>query len=701
MTGNVKESSEKTDNHRPAFSSCGLRLFLLGFLTLFLELALIRYLAGNIWNLGYFPNFVLISVFIGMGLGFVFHHYVSDKLSSILFQAAFVLLSLLAAVIFFRHPFVPGFSERYGNFDGDFYFSYIPLNIDKHNNILFISCFVLLIIIFGFIAQKTAKIFRLFTPLSAYTLDISGSCLGILAFMMISFLQLSAHWWFIFPAIVAPFIMETRWKFRFIPSVFCIIVSLISFQQDAAVLMKIPMFSGYHETHWSPYQKVEYIEEGARKILLVNGISHQAISEDPCSSFYQIPYSFRKSTSGMPPYKKVLIIGSGSGNDVVAALQNNVEHIDAVEIDPVIAWLAKKHNPFNVYNDPRVKLYIKDGRDFMTNTKEKYDLIIFARTDSLIKVSPLSQLRLENYLFTVDSIHRAHDLLSDNGNIILYNAYRAHFVVEKILDMICKGTGREPVILYESGDFVIMFEGKSTGYAKPHKIDFDTPTDDWPFLYLPYKEIPRYYLIAISSVFCFVILLLFTLQLLTFKKERFYKKNFLPIKISFTFMGIAFLLLTTKSVLQFSLLFGTTWLTNSLVFLAVLISILLANWVSIFIKNDRSLWIIYLLLLICAMSTYFYPLSNLLRIDNIFIRFLVASIMTFSPIFFANLIFSIAFRGQAIAEHIFGWNLLGAPLGGLIEYTSMMFGYNFLTLIVTFCYTIVFILLMKARQSAS
>jgi hypothetical protein len=166
-------------------------------------------------------------------------------------------------------------------------------------------------------------------------------------------------------------------------------------------------------------------------------------------------------------------------------------------------------------------------------------------------------------------------------------------------------------------------------------------------------------------------------------------------------MGIAFLLLETKSVLQFSLLFGTTWLNNSLVFLAVLISVLLANWTARLIKNDRPLLIIYLLLVISAMSTYFYPLSNLLRLDNVFIRFLVASIMTFSPIFFANLIFSIVFRGQAIAEHIFGWNLIGAPLGGVIEYTGMMFGYNFLTIIVVFCYTIVFIFLAKVKYSTS
>src|SRR5690349_1694357 len=57
----------------------GWRLAGMGFLTLFLELALIRYLPGNIWNLGYFPNLILIAVFIGMGLGFMFHHLVEAR----------------------------------------------------------------------------------------------------------------------------------------------------------------------------------------------------------------------------------------------------------------------------------------------------------------------------------------------------------------------------------------------------------------------------------------------------------------------------------------------------------------------------------------------------------------------------------------------------------------------------------------------
>ena len=73
----------------------------------------------------------------------------------------------------------------------------------------------------------------------------------------------------------------------------------------------------------------------------------------------------------------------------------------------------------------------------------------------------------------------------------------------------------------------------------------------------------------------------------------------------------------------------------------------------------------------------------------------------FLPIYFANLIFSAIFKEQKFAEHIFGWNLLGATFGGVLEYSSMALGYNALSLIVLGCYTLVFLLLLAAKRRMS
>ena len=89
---------------------------------------------------------------------------------------------------------------------------------------------------------------------------------------------------------------------------------------------------------WSPYYRVSVEERLAdgRIPIRVNGSPHQSIwrlgdllQEQP---FYGIPY---RHLSG-EPLEEVLIVGAGSGNDVALALARGAEHVDAVEIDPVL-----------------------------------------------------------------------------------------------------------------------------------------------------------------------------------------------------------------------------------------------------------------------------------------------------------------------------------------------------------------------------
>ena len=62
-------------------------------------------------------------------------------------------------------------------------------------------------------------------------------------------------------------------------------------------------------------------------------------------------------------------------------------------------------HPDRPYSDPRARLVNNDGRVFLRNTKEKYDLIIFALPDSLTLTSSIANLRLESFLFTQDSLN--------------------------------------------------------------------------------------------------------------------------------------------------------------------------------------------------------------------------------------------------------------------------------------------------------
>ena len=690
----------------------GIQLFCLGFLTLFLELALIRYLAGNIWNLGYFPNLVLLSVFIGMGTGFIFHHYFSSRLSTVLFHSSYLTLLSLLIYVFFKHPAVPLLGEWKRSVGGELFFSIAsPQTVDT-NLLPFIVVFIFIIAIFFLISQRTAKLFRIFRPLTAYTLDIGGSCAGIISFMVISWLRIPAFYWFGFVSLLLMVALDDKWKTRWLPLIPAIVLMTMVYQQDQKNLSN-PGYNDFREIVWSPYQKLEFLDSQAEPFpsIEANGIPHQILlkDDDLRVMYYQEPYANRQKRPTLPPFSNVLVIGAGTGNDVAAALLNGATHVDAVEIDPVIAGFGQKYHPSKPYQDSRVTLTIDDGRAFMTNTKNRYDLIIFALTDSVVKVSSMSQLRLENYLFTEESVARAFDLLTDQGEIVLYNYYRQVWLVNKLREIALNATNRVPEIAYfaDNNDemfFTIMTIGKYFDRIDPNQVPrerMDTPTDDWPFLYLKQKGIPSIYKNAFVGLCLFILLLMTGMHFATRAKERQSKIPLLTTKLAFIFMGTAFLLLETKSVIQFSLLFGTTWINNSLVFLAILVLVLTANWSAALIKDQSRINIIYVLLILSCLLPFAYPLRNLLQISDITTRFLLASLVTFSPIFFANLIFSLAFREQALPEQIFGWNLIGSTIGGILEYTSMMFGYSVLALIVAGCYTLVFIFLQISIRTAN
>jgi predicted membrane-bound spermidine synthase len=678
----------------------GRRLFLLGFLGLFLELALIRYLSGNIWNLGYFPNLVLIAVFVGMGLGFVFHRLISARRSSLVFQGSLIALMALVAFVLVAAPSVPGFEERSGEVAGELFFTATRTSAGE-GSITFVLWFVAVVLIFAMISQRTAKLFQLFEPLRAYSLDIGGSCAGILAFMLVSWLQLPAWTWFLLLVPVFAGAMEPgRRALRLVPCVALGIVALVAWLQDQSPL------SGegveLKAVRWSPYQKVELADSGGVLRIFVNGIGHQQLLPLPViqKSFYRIPHK-RRIQSGRPPYHDVMVIGAGTGNDVAAALHNGATHVDAVEIDPAIAAFGRGHHPASPWADPRVNQVVDDARAFMTRTTRHYDLIVFALTDSLVKVSPMSQLRLENYVFTEQSIARAFDLLNDGGDLVFYNYYREEWLIDKIEETIRRATKRDPVTLARGGDFAVLSVGRDTPLStgEHSNPEVDAASDDWPFLYLKERGLPGLYRNAMIGLAAVVALLLVALQRSSRRLEA--GEGGAPrtlIKLAFVLMGMAFLLLETKGVIQFSLLFGTTWVNSSLVFLAALLLVLAANATAELVLNPRALPLTFALLMLSCLAPLAYPLANLLDVESTFLRFVLAALLTFSPIYFANLLFSLTFRDQPVAEHLFGWNLLGATLGGAVEYSSMMFGYNALAVVVAVCYLLVFALIELSRR---
>ena len=666
------------------------RLFGLGFIILFLELSLIRYLAGNIWNLGYFPNLVLISTFLGMGIGFTFHHNFSKSTANYFVMFSAIALFILITIVSFNQLVVPGFVETQSDYSTILFFTQTIVSTPYLFDLaIFCLCFFLVVLINFFITVKMAKLFAEFKPLHAYTLDIAGSCVGIALFSLMSFLQAPAFYWFIILAMVFVLLAlsESKKSWIYFLVIFALVVAVVQSNDHRFGNQKFT--NKQLITIWSPYQKVQYNKKIQK--IYANNIPHQMTLSKKVilNSFYSTPYMMRKKLD-LGRVNSALIIGSGTGNDVFSAIAHHVNYIDAVEIDPVITHIGETYNKLKPYQNPNVHLHITDGREFLTHTKKQYSLIIFALTDSVVRASSMSQLRLENYLFTTQSLQRAYSLLTPDGQIVLYNYYRQPWIAEKIERMLFKVTGHYPKVLKLSNQFYVISIGKkaSTYQSTPSLTNFKTKiaSDNWPFLYMKSPSIPSVYLMPMLLVILLVIGLLYLHQ----RSTKHKRQENIFIKIAFLTMGMAFLLLESKGVIQFSLLFGNTWFNNSLVFFAVLVLILIANWLA-YLLPSKLTSLAYALLVIVSISVGFMSVEHLLMLQSVFARFISASLIIFSPIFFANLVFGLSFKNRILAEHVFGWNLLGAVFGGILEYCSMLFGYQALSLLAAFLYIASFI----------
>jgi len=635
---------------------------------LFVELALIRYGAAYIAYLAYFTNFVLLASFLGIGIGFLRGEATRSRFSLV----PVVLMGLLG--------FITLFPVQVSRADGRSFsglFGMFALPIWVSLPLIFIGVATVL----ALIAQEVAGLFVQFRPLDAYRLDIAGSLVGISVFSVLSFLELPPIIWGL--VVVGVFLVLLRGRLR-VPQ----------WAGLAGIVIVLSATSFIPGQRWSPYYRVTAAAssvDGSVSIK-VNGLPHQTIVPldrlRGRQAFYLYPYRHLATN----PLRSVLIVGAGSGNDVAVALSKGARHVDAVEIDPVIWSIGNARHPDRPYQDPRVSVHINDGRAFLQRTNERYDLIVFALPDSLTLVSGQSSLRLESYLFTLQAMQKVRAHLEPGGAFTMYNYYRPD-VFARFAQTINQAFSHPPCIDIGPDQLGPRRQAVLTVGLAPKDVSCTnlwTPgtgpaplvaTDDHPFPYLASRSIPRLYLIALMLILVASVVGVRAASRRPFGAMRPFVDLF--------FMGTAFLLLETKNVVQFALLFGTTWFVNSLVFAGILLAVLGAVEVA---RRARlpGRRLLYLLLAASLVLAWAVPPSSLLRLAFA-PRFAAAVALAFAPVFLANLVFSQRFRDLGASTVAFGANLLGAMVGGVLEYGALVVGYRNLLVLVALLYALAFI----------
>jgi predicted membrane-bound spermidine synthase len=119
----------------------------------------------------------------------------------------------------------------------------------------------------------------------------------------------------------------------------------------------------------------------------------------------------------------VFIIGSAGGGEILSSLYNNAKSVTAVEINGILNDLISQKMAYwtgpLVRNNPKVKLITDDARNVITNSPEKFDVIISAHTISASAVSSGAMSMVENYILTQEAVDEYVNHLSDNGIIYI------------------------------------------------------------------------------------------------------------------------------------------------------------------------------------------------------------------------------------------------------------------------------------------
>ncbi len=643
------------------------RLFAASFLMLFVELALIRWIGANVIYLAYYSNFVLLGSFLGIGIGFL-----RARSRVNLFPWAPVALALLVFFVLKFPVQVTNQSQGQLLFFGAGTFKTTGLPTWETLPVIFLAVAAVM----AMIGEGVARAFVQFRPLDAYRLDILGSIAGIAAFSALSFTGAKPLVWALAVAVVLLMLYGTRIGVLQAVAVACLVIMLGVQSLTSADI-------------WSPYYRISVAGEGnGRYTINANGVPHQNIQRvGDRAAIYFAPY--RQGPAN--PLRNVLVIGAGNGNDVALALKEGARHVDAVEIDPQIYRLGKRLHPDHPYQNPRVSVYINDGRAFLQQTQAKYDMILFALPDSLTLVSGQSALRLESYLFTQQAVAAAKAHLSaGHGVLALYNYYRTTWLRDRLANTMAAVFGHAPcAITTGKAPWQLSMLTVGTGSAalncgsnlwhRPPAV-VAPATDDHPFVYLKGGSIPGFYLVTLALILAASVLGVRAVSG-PYRRMAGYLDLF--------FMGAAFMLLETKNVVQFALLFGTTWFVNALVFTGVLLAVLAAVEVSRHVVVRRTA-LLYLGLLAALVVAWAVPAQALLDLP-IAARFVVAVVIAFTPIFLANMVFSQRFRAVGDSGVAFGANLLGAMVGGVLEYASLVIGYRALLIVVAALYGLAFL----------
>jgi len=677
-------------------------LALISLLSLFLEMLMIRWISSEIRVFAYFKNLVLVACFLGFGLGC----YLCRRR----IQLMAIIAPLLVLTDILRTPLSPMrqivslLPQMLGGATEVRIWGVPSLPTSWPGTLLALAIMVPLFAVIAMVFVPAGQLVGWYLEkapngVTAYSVNVLASLAGIGCYTLLCFLYQPPAVWMLVAGALTVLVFWRKPRARWVMGAsFIACVLLLSLRDGRPT-----------STYWSPYQKLDlqpHYENGEITTYTLNtndswyqqivNLSPEFVQAHPgpfrerpaAWRAYNVPYQFYPA----PP--SVLVLGSGMGNDVAAALRNGAGRVVAVEIDPLILKLGRRLHFEHPYSSPRTQVVLDDARSYVQNSNDRFDLIVFSLLDSHTTTSSFSNIRIDNFVYTREALERARRLLEPDGLFVVKFQVDAPWVAGRLYGLMKATFGEDPVQFqidtarYDTGGrFFIagsrlriqqaMSNPTLAAFVHDHSgMAMQTArltTDDWPYFYQHEPGLP----ISVIMVSVAVLLTFGWFLRQTSRAEG-------SVDVHFLLLGAGFMLLEAQIVSRMALLFGTTWVVNSIVVSGLLCLIVAANLVYQRFQRIPQWWA-YTGLFLSLLASFVVPLQKLF-FESFVLRVGVSTIVLCLPVFFAGIVFVSSFAKAHFRGSALGSNLFGSLAGGLIESLSLWFGLKSLIVLAALIY---------------
>jgi spermidine synthase len=152
--------------------------------------------------------------------------------------------------------------------------------------------------------------------------------------------------------------------------------------------------------------------------------THTGLPEQPSFNWKKSLMSAAPSVANvLRPHGTFAIIGPGGGVDVLRAVANGSPSVTGIEINPIIINDVMRGRydaySYHLYDLPQVHIHIQDGRSYVRNSKDHYDVLQMTLVDTWASTAAGAFALSENNLYTVQAFREYLDHLTPDGLIAI------------------------------------------------------------------------------------------------------------------------------------------------------------------------------------------------------------------------------------------------------------------------------------------